>query len=179
MCNKSRNTWLCVHWQWNTLEWRHLNALVNLVIPFSYVSLSMNTQPSVPVCIRIFSWLFGWHSVPEINHLSRSSLGPFWINRHNGPWFIAWASCQIRTIASCACAENAGNISPATDFKWNCELAITARASRASRHVRHARAVMHVGIASPQWRGKRSRHSPRMHNPQFYVSGKRPMHTCF
>ena len=35
-----------------------------------------------------------------------------------------------------------------------------------------ARAVMHVGIANPQWRGKRSRHSRRMHNPQFYVSGK-------
>ena len=25
------------------------------------------------------------------------------------------------------------------------------------------------------WRGKRSRHSRRMRNPQFYVSGKRPM----
>ena len=25
------------------------------------------------------------------------------------------------------------------------------------------------------WRGKRSRHSRRMHNPQFYLSGKRPM----
>ena len=34
---------------------------------------------------------------------------------------------------------------------------------------------MHVGFANPQWRGKRSRHSRRMHNPQFYVSGKRPM----
>ena len=43
------------------------------------------------------------------------------------------------------------------------------------RHVRHARAVMHVGIANPRWRGKRSRHSRRMRNPQFYVSGKRPM----
>ena len=31
---------------------------------------------------------------------------------------------------------------------------------------------MHVGIANPRWRGKRSR---RMLNPQFYVSGKRPM----
>ena len=36
-----------------------------------------------------------------------------------------------------------------------------------------ARAVMHVGIANPWWRGKRSRHSRRMRNPQFYVSGKR------
>ena len=38
-----------------------------------------------------------------------------------------------------------------------------------------ARAVMHVGIGNPRWRGNRSRHSPRMHNPQFYVAGKRPI----
>ena len=44
----------------------------------------------------------------------------------------------------------------------------------ASRHVRHVRAVMHVGIANPRWRGKRSRHSGCMRNPRFYVSGKRP-----
>ena len=49
------------------------------------------------------------------------------------------------------------------------------RSRHASRHVRHARAVMHVGIANPRWRGKRSQHSRRMHNPQFYVSDKRPM----
>ena len=53
MCDKSRNTSLCVHWQWNTLEWCQLNALqaspvVHLVTPLSCVSLSMNTQPSVP-----------------------------------------------------------------------------------------------------------------------------------
>ena len=42
-------------------------------------------------------------------------------------------------------------------------------------HVRNARAVMHVGIANPRWRGKRSRHSRRMRNPQFYVSGKMPI----
>ena len=45
----------------------------------------------------------------------------------------------------------------------------------ASRHVRDARAVMHVGIAKLQRRGKRSRHSRRMRNPKFYVSGKRPI----
>ena len=49
------------------------------------------------------------------------------------------------------------------------------RSRHASRHVRDARAVMHVGIDNPRWRGKRSRHSRRMRNPQFYVSGKRPM----
>ena len=42
-----------------------------------------------------------------------------------------WSSCQIRTIAPCACAGNAG-----------------MRSRHASRHVRHARAVMHVGIAN-------------------------------
>ena len=30
-----------------------------------------------------------------------------------------WASYQIRKIAGCACAGNAGNVFPATDFKGN------------------------------------------------------------
>ena len=74
-------------------------------------------------------------------------------------WCITpWASYQIRKIAGCACAGDAGNGFTATDFKGNRLL---------------ARAVMHVGIVNPQWRGKRSRHSRRMRNPQFYVFGKR------
>ena len=47
--------------------------------------------------------------------------------------------------------------------------------TRTSRHGRHARVEMHVGVANPRCRGKRSRRSRRMRNPQFYVSGKRPM----
>ena len=40
----------------------------------------------------------------------------------------------------------------------------------------HAHAVMHARIANSKlWQGKRSRHSRRMRNSQFYVSGKRPM----
>ena len=34
---------------------------------------------------------------------------------------------------------------------------------------------MHVGIGNLWWRGKRSWHSRPMRNPQFYVSGKRPI----
>ena len=34
--------------------------------------------------------------------------------------FKTWASYQIRKIAGCACAGNAGNVFPATDFKGNC-----------------------------------------------------------
>ena len=45
----------------------------------------------------------------------------------------------------------------------------------ASRHVRDARGVMHVGIADPRWREKRSQYSRHMRNPQFYVYDKRPM----
>ena len=77
-----------------------------------------------------------------------------------------WTACQIRKIQGCACAGNAGNVFPNADFKGNHDLAIPAGIT--------ACAVMHVGNANTQWRGKRSRHSRCMHNPQFYVSGKRP-----
>ena len=50
--------------------------------------------------------------------------------------------------------------------------------------MRHGMCVTHVpwrmpgslagGFLRSRWRGKRFRHSRRMHNPQFYVSGKRP-----
>ena len=83
----------------------------------------------------------------------------------------AWASCQIHKNVDCACAGKTGNIFPATNLKET-----AGKQSRhASRHVRDASAVMHVRITNPSWRGKRSRHSRRMHNPQFYVSDKRPL----
>ena len=59
---------------------------------------------------------------------------------------------------------------PATDYKENRQLTIPACIT-----ARHARAVMRVGIGNPRWWEKRSRHSQRIHNPQFYGSGKRPM----
>ena len=34
------------------------------------------------------------------------------------------------------------------------------------------------GFLWSRWRGKRSRHSRRMHNPHFYVSGERPIWTA-
>ena len=33
--------------------------------------------------------------------------------------------------------------------------------------------MMHAGIANTMWRGKRSQHSRCMHNPKFYIPGKR------
>ena len=84
----------------------------------------------------------------------------------------SWASYQICKIAGCACTGDAGNVFPATDFKGSKDFS--------DPDMHHgtcvtARAVMHVGIANPRWWGKRSRHSRRMRNQQFYVSGKRPM----
>ena len=38
------------------------------------------------------------------------------------PLYASWASYQIRKIAGCACAGNAGNVFPATDFKGNRDL---------------------------------------------------------
>ena len=79
-------------------------------------------------------------------------------------------------IAVCACAENAETFSP------------PPRVSDPDMH--HGTCVTHVpwcmsgsltsGFLCGRWREKRSRHSRRMRNPQFYVSGKRPMglHLC-
>ena len=63
---------------------------------------------------------------------------------------MPWASCQIRNIAGCACAGNAGNVFPAPTSKETA----CYRSRHASRHVCDARAVMHVGIANPRWPGK-------------------------
>ena len=77
-----------------------------------------------------------------------------------------------RQNCGCTWAGNAGNVFPDTVGK---------RSRHASWHVRDARAVMHAGIPKIAvsfevgGRAKRSRHSRRMRNPQFYVSGKRPI----
>ena len=86
--------------------------------------------------------------------------------------FMAWASYQIRKIADCACARNAGNVFPHTaDFKGNRYLAIpaciTARASRTCRDACRDRL--------PAVAGKTFQAFPARAHPQFYVSGKRPM----
>ena len=86
-------------------------------------------------------------------------------------FLLLWTSYQIRNIAGCACARNAGNGFPATDFVGT----TSQRTRHALWHVRDACAMMHVGIANPRWRGKRFQHSRLMHNPPFYISSKRPI----
>ena len=70
-----------------------------------------------------------------------------------------------------ACAGNPGNVSP------------PSRVSDPEMHrdpcVKHVPLCMPGSLASgflgSRWWGKRSQHSWRMRNPQFYVSGKKPM----
>ena len=81
----------------------------------------------------------------------------------------------MRETGASACAGNAGNVSPPPTSKETA----SKRSRHASRHVRYARAMLHVGIAYPRGRGKRSRHSRCMRNPQFYASVKRPIAPTF
>ena len=85
------------------------------------------------------------------------------LNKHHGPL----AKCVKLWVAHAPGMP--GTFSPSTASKEN----VSKRSRHASRHVRHARAVMRVEITNPRLRGKCSRHSRRMRNPQFYVSGKR------
>ena len=82
-----------------------------------------------------------------------------------------WASCQIRKIAVCACAGNAGNVFPA---------AAVYRSRHASRHMCHALpscmpSSLTSGFIWSRWWENCSRHPQRMRNPRFCISGKRPI----
>ena len=102
--------------------------------------------------IMIHPWLMQWY------HTDR-------VQCHN---LQQWASYQIRKIAGCACAGNAGNV-----FR-HCRLQRKPLVSDPDMH--HGTCVTHVPWCMS---GKRCRHSRRMRNPQFYVSIKRPMMTQF
>ena len=88
---------------------------------------------------------------------------------------MPWASCQIRKIAGAHAPGMPGTFSP------------SPRVSDPDMH--HGTCVTHVPWCMPvsltsgflwnRWWGKRSRYFWRMRNPQFYVSGKRPMTWLF
>ena len=97
-------------------------------------------------------------------------------------------NAPIKILGCCIHARYRGQavMGPLTRNTWYCGLRMRRECRErfprhrlvsdpGMHHVRYARAVMHVGIANPGRRGKRSRHSRRMRDPQCYVSGKRPM----
>ena len=114
----------------------------------------------VPNIVTTFS---PWQGYGCVLHL----LQPF-IERYSETCIIPWASYQIRKIAGCACAGNAGNVFPAPQVS-----------APEMHHVTHMPWCMPGsrtrGFLWIRWRGKHSRHSWRMRNSQFYVSGKRPI----
>ena len=132
-----------------------------------YMSGWHHSHPFTQWCIKYAKGLI-LLSLDLVNH-SHPYCGFFyWQPSHlqNG----AWASYQIHRIAGCACARNAMNV---------------FRAQRVSDpDMHHGTCVILVlwcmsgsltgGFLWSRWRGKRFRHSRRMRNPQFYVSGKRP-----
>ena len=83
---------------------------------------------------------------------------------------LPWASYQIRKIVGCACA---GNVFPAT--------AVSDPDMHHGTCVTHVPWCMSVSLTSGflwrRWRGKRSRYSWRMRNPQFCVSVRRHVPT--
>ena len=91
----------------------------------------------------------------------------FMSSGHHQPW----ASYQIRNIAGCACAGNAGNVFPHRRFQRK-----PLVNDPAIHHgVRHARAV----IACPRWRRKRSRHSRRMRTRNFPYLARGPCYVVW
>ena len=87
--------------------------------------------------------------------------------------FVLWASYQICKIAGCACAGNAGNVSPRRRIQRKLLVTIPACImARASRTCRDA-CRDHL----PTVAGKTFPAFPAHVHPQFYVSGKRPMET--
>ena len=113
--------------------------------------------------------IFAWFVMNINDGLFRSILIPQ-LAMHSAVELWTWASYQIRKIADCACAGN-GAFSPPS-------LVIDP-------DMHHGTCLTHVPccMSGPltscflwnRWRGKRSQHSRRMRNPQFCVSGKRPM----
>ena len=62
------------------------------------------------ISIKLFIFLWKFLHLLRFCHVSRKSSQ--WLG-HGSPW----ASCQIRKIAGCACAGNAGNVFPRRRFQ--------------------------------------------------------------
>ena len=133
--------------QFERSDWLRLASFINFIIEFLSDACLVCIWTQQPAANIVLFWKVCWSVNSSVD-------GP--LTRY------------VKLIAGCACAGNAGNIFPAPTSKET----VSSRTRLASWHVRH---VMHVGIANPRWRGKRSRHSRRMRTPKFYESYKRPI----
>ena len=121
-----------------------------------YLFFYLLTQQNIQQCT---SGLIHW---PFARWLTQGAYLAVWLLGHRSV-SLTWAFCQTRKIAGWGCAGNAGDVSP------------LPRVSDPDMH--YGTCVTQVPWCMPgsltsgflwsRWRGKRSRHSGRMHNPQF------------
>ena len=88
------------------------------------------------------------------------------VNTYPHTYSGQWASCQIRKIEDSVCAGNAGYVFPATVSDPDIDM----------HHGTAERFPLNLGGGGGGG-GKRSRHSRRMRDPQFYVGGERSRHS--
>ena len=135
---------------------RHMVSLGHnefmFVTPYTFSAIWFHWKPRVIMLPTLSSLVTPWQlMVAQVTaklttwRLSVSrAIMEHWYRRVNIMFFLhlmfLWAYYQIRKIASCAYAGNAGNVFPATNFKGNRQLAIptsiTARASHTYRRYR-------------------------------------------
>ena len=84
---------------------------------------------------------------------------------------LAWASYQIRKIAGCACAGNAGNVSPRRRFQR--KPLVSDPGMHHGTYMTHVPWCMPGSLACSD--GETFPAFPAHAHPQFCVSGKRPM----
>ena len=127
------------NWRWIKLKWWPCHLFV-----FSYLR-QLESNGSQNHNFRGFKLIAHLPDDPQVlERLAFSEMSPLktklslrLIYRADIIMTMLWGSCQMCKIAGFACAGNAGNVFPATDFRGNRWLAIpaciTARASRTCR----------------------------------------------
>ena len=114
-----------------TNSWTNNGDADELRRHLAHYDIVMNIQHQMPGV----TWVVGG-TTADFKHHTALNIDQ---QLHAKKWNIIthpWASYQIRKIVGCACAGNAGNVFPATDFKGNpayITACITARAWRACR----------------------------------------------
>ena len=136
----------------------------------------INTKTNTRVTVWIFHhscrYLISYRTIRRSSRIESSCLiCSFYVPVMTSRSIAPWASCKIRKIAGAHAPGMPETFSP------------PPRVSNPDMH--HGTCVTHVPWCMPgsltrvflwiRGRGKHSRHSRRMRNPQFCVSGKRPM----
>ena len=131
--NQHRGTRPLAKFRWNLkFDWHRLYFLshqsdLNEIL---HTSRKLNETGTVTLLELLITWTIDILTVHAWYRLKRFKLSIFCKA-------ASWASYQIIKTVGCACAGNAGNVFPATNFRGNRQLAtpacITARASRTCR----------------------------------------------